>query len=138
VSDPYRIGAGPKQVRTDLYLGGGGDFGIVFSRNLTPDKFGKPAGLSLSDFLFTFKTGIDLDHWHPTFPPPNDNLNGKLLQFMPWPFLQNYTDDDMRSIYEYLSAVPCLEEIPGILGVPTLTARAVTDLCNGAFRGNLR
>jgi hypothetical protein len=100
-------------VKTAVYLGGGQGFGIVVSRNLTPDKTGRPAGLSMSDFLFVMKTGIDLDHWHPTFPPPNNIYNGRLLQVMPWPILQNLLDDDLQAIYEYLSAVPCLEGDPG-------------------------
>jgi len=111
--DPYTIGVGVKQVNTAGYLGGGQDFGIVVSRNLTPDKAGKPAGLTLSDFLFVMKTGTDLDHWHPSFPPPFDTLNGKLLQVMPWSILQDMVDDDLRAIYEYLSTIPCLEGDPG-------------------------
>jgi hypothetical protein len=32
---------------------------------------------------------------------------------MPWPTFQNMTDRDIRAIYEYLSAIPCLEGDPG-------------------------
>ncbi len=108
--DPYTIGVVVKQVNTAAYLGGGADFGIVVSRNLTPDKTGKPAGLSLPEFLVTLKTGIDLDKWHPNLAPP---LNGKLLQVMPWSVVQDMTDHDLRAMYEYLRTIPCLEGDPG-------------------------
>ena len=28
---------------------------------------------------------------------------------MPWPTFQNMTDHDIDAIYEYLSAIPCIE-----------------------------
>jgi hypothetical protein len=31
---------------------------------------------------------------------------------MPWPIHQNMTDHDIRAIYEYLSAIPCIEGPP--------------------------
>ena len=108
--DPYTIGVSRKEVNAAGYLGGGQDFGIVFSRNLTPDKTGKPAGLSLSDFLLVLRTGVDVDHWHSNLPPP---LNGNLLQVMPWSILQDMVEDDLKAIYQYLTAIPCLEGDPG-------------------------
>ena len=32
---------------------------------------------------------------------------------MPWPIYANMNDHDLRAIYEYLSAIPCLEGDPG-------------------------
>jgi hypothetical protein len=32
---------------------------------------------------------------------------------MPWPIYRNMTDHDLRAIYEYLSAIPCVEGGPG-------------------------
>jgi len=52
------------------------------------------------------RTGIDPDHAHPQF--------GLYLQVMPWPAFQNMTDHDLRAIYEYLSAIPCVEGDPGL------------------------
>ncbi|HYL35327.1 MAG TPA: hypothetical protein VEV17_05400, partial [Bryobacteraceae bacterium] len=58
-------------------------------------------------------------HVHPScsssvttncLPPP---FNGALLQVMPWPIFQSMTIDDLRAVYEYLSAIPCLEGGPG-------------------------
>ena len=42
-------------------------------------------------------------------PPPFD---GALLQIMPWPIYHNMTNHDLRAIYEYLSAVPCIAGPP--------------------------
>lgn len=120
----------PKKVNTATYLGGGNDFGQVgpitsstvpphiVSRNLTPDKSGLPeGGATFAEFFNTIRHGIDADHAHPNcngttitsncFNPP---FNGDLLQVMPWPAYQDWTDHDLRAVYEYLKAVPC---VPG-------------------------
>jgi hypothetical protein len=99
----------PKQFNNTTYLGGGGTpFGPVFiPRNLTPDKTGRPeGGASFGEFISVIRTGIDPDHAHPTFGP--------YLQVMPWPVYQSMTDSDLRAIYEYLSAIPCVEGDPGL------------------------
>ena len=118
-------------VNPKTYLGGGRDFGAypppnpmlpnggpvhIVSRNLTPDKTGLPEGGNTFDqFLTIMRTGADLDHLHPTcsatvttncvLPP----FQGNLLQIMPWFEFHNMTDHDLRAIYEYLSAIPCIE-----------------------------
>lgn len=114
------------------YLGGGRDFGAfpdpagpfphIVSRNLTPDKSGMPAGgMTLAVFTQLIRGGVDIDKLHPTCQgPPNGAclpapFNGDLLQIMPWSAYGNMTDRDLQSIYEYLSAIPCLE---GGLGEP--------------------
>jgi hypothetical protein len=57
--------------------------------------------------MHTIRTGHDPDGLHPNLPPP---FRGDLLQIMPWPAYQNMTDRDLRAIYEYLRAIPC---VPG-------------------------
>jgi hypothetical protein len=117
----------PKKINTETYLGGGRDFGPlvpgntahIVSRNLTPDVTGRPvAGLSFDEFLHILRTGEDVDHLHPTctdasqtncVPPPFD---GNLLQIMPWPVFQDMTWRDIRAIYEYLRAIPCVAGPP--------------------------
>ena len=118
----------PKKINPATYLGGGQDFGAllptpgsphIFSRNLTPDKTGLPeGGRSFSEFRQILRTGVDLDHLHPPcsptvttncLPPPFD---GNLLQIMPWPTFTNLSEHDIRAIYEYLSAIPCIEGPP--------------------------
>ena len=131
----------PTKVDPTTYLEGGTDFGPalppgfydpgfggylgpdIISRNLTPDKTGRAeGGRTLSEFKQIMRTGIDLDKIHPTctdisptptpancIPPPVD---GSLLQVMPWPVFHNMTDHQLTAIYEYLSAIPCLESSP--------------------------
>lgn len=119
----------PTTLNPKTYLGGGRDFGPfpgpgpfphIISRNLTPDKTGRAeGGNTFEQFKTIIRTGVDTDKVHPTctgapngscLPPPFD---GNLLQIMPWPVHQNLTDHDLRAIYEYLSAIPCLEGGPG-------------------------
>jgi hypothetical protein len=127
---PY---SGTKKVDPAFYLGGNQDFGAlgpppspdIISRNLTPDKTGMAAGgHTRIEFVQIMKTGVDMDHAHPNcslavtkncFPhgtglPPFD---GDLLQIMPWPAFRSMTDRQLTAIYEYLSAIPCLEGGPG-------------------------
>jgi hypothetical protein len=128
----------PQKVDPTTYLAGGTDFfsalppgfydpGFgnylgpdIISRNLTPDKNGRPeGGHTLSEFKKIMRTGIDFDQIHPTcttvsptptpmncLPPPND---GSVLQIMPWPTFHNMTDHELDAIYEYLSAIPCID-----------------------------
>ena len=103
--DPYR--GQPKQVEQAGYLAGGEIFGPFLSRNLTPDKTGRPeGGATFEEFRGIMRTGIDPDHAHPDFGP--------FLQVMPWPSYQDMTSNDLRAIYEYLSAIPCIEGEPGL------------------------
>lgn len=129
---PY-FGQKPTLVNPATYLGGGRDFGpfpgpgfaTIVSRNLTPDKTGRPeGGRTFQEFRKIMRTGVDLDQLHPTcaaaatdtsncVPAPFD---GTLLQIMPWPIYQNMSDHDLRAIYEYLSAIPCIAGPPtGVL-----------------------
>jgi hypothetical protein len=118
----------PEKLNPATYLVGGRDFGPypapnsplhIISRNLTPDRTGMPeGGHTFSEFVQIIRTGKDFDHLHPTctgmpnancVPPPFD---GDLLQIMPWPIYKNMTDHDLRAIYEYLSAIPCIAGPP--------------------------
>ena len=118
----------PTKINPATYLGGGRDFGPllptpgspdIVSRNLTPDKTGLPeGGHTFDQFLQILRNGVDFDHLHPPcaagqttncLAPPFD---GNKLQIMPWPEYQNLTEHDIRAIYEYLSAVPCIEGPP--------------------------
>jgi hypothetical protein len=110
----------------------------IITRNLTPDKNGLPeGGHSLSDFKQILRTGVDFDHIHPTctaaeiaainagatpvciptgpiiYDAKGDSFNnipdGNLLQIMPWVTFSHMTDRDIEAIYEYLSAIPCID-----------------------------
>lgn len=118
-----------EKVNPATYLGGGRDFGPypapnsplhIFSRNLTPDATGKPeGGHSLPEFMQIMRTGIDFDHLHPTCPTGTAQtascvpypFDGSLLQIMPWPVHKNMTDHQLQAIYDYLSAIPCIDTV---------------------------
>ena len=130
LSPPF---TGKIKINTTTYLGGGRDFGPIgtvphlYSRNLTPDKTGLPAGgHSYEEFLEILREGTDFDHVHPNCTGPGTPancfaapFNGDHLQVMPWPFFKDMTDHEIRAIYEYLKAIPCN---PGkvIAGAPYL------------------
>jgi hypothetical protein len=145
----------PAKVDPTVYLAGGGTFGslgiigtptglsgyagpAIISRNLTPDKNGRPAGgHTLAEFKEIIRHGTDFDHVHPTctaaqladiiqnnttpvctptgtistpgLPDYQNNVDGNLLQIMPWPTFSHMTDHDIEAIYEYLSAIPCID-----------------------------
>jgi hypothetical protein len=129
----------PKMVNANGYLGGGSKFGpfpgqgiggvgplTIYSRNLTPDASGLPeGGHTFQEFLTIIRTGHDFDLAHPACPtlgvmgciasPPFD---ASLLQVMPWPVYANMSDDDLRAVYEYLSAIPCISH-QGTVGLPS-------------------
>ncbi len=161
---PFTTGGNPyfdqkKKIDPDVYLNGGANFGAVgtptgplnyagpniITRNLTPNYAGMAeGGNTLAQFKQILRTGIDLDHIHPTCttaqlavinnPPKGatvadlpvcipdgpivydahgDSFNnipdGSLLQIMPWTTFQNLTDTQIEAIYEYLSAIPCID-----------------------------
>ena len=91
----------PEMINFPQYLTGGRQFGPFTSANLTPDASGKPAGLTLRDFITTLRTGHN-----PNDPP------GQILQVMPWPVYGKKTDHDLRAVYEYLRALPSLPNNP--------------------------
>lgn len=136
--NPYFLNQGPKKTDPTVYLGGGSDFGPaipptspdqyvgpdIIARNLTPDKSGLPeGGHTLAEFMQIIRTGVDLDKVHPTCTaisptptPPNcipAPVDGSRLQVMPWPVFQDMSDHELEAIYEYLSAIPCVEGGPG-------------------------
>lgn len=130
--NPYFKGNPPQVINQGTYLGRGRNFGAllpgtpeIVSRNLTPDRTGLPAGgLTFAKFLHILRTGEDLDHVHPNCSatvttgcfPAFQPFNGDLLQIMPWPVYHNMRERDLRAIYEYLRAVPCVEGPPsGVL-----------------------
>jgi hypothetical protein len=122
--NPYFKGNPPTVVNQSTYLGGGRNFGslipgtpVIISRNLTPDRTGRPAGgRTFEEFMLILRTGSDLDHLHPNCStavttdcfPAHQPFNGDLLQVMPWPEYRNMSRRYARAIYEYLRAIPCI------------------------------
>ena len=92
----------------------------IIARNLTPDKTRRAeGGRTLEQFKEIMRKGTDFDHIHPTCiaalptPTPANCLpapvDGSLLQVMPWPVFHNMTDHQFEAIYEYLGAIPCID-----------------------------
>jgi hypothetical protein len=119
---PY---SGVTQVNTGTYLGGGRDFGgfpapnsllHIISRNLTPDASGKPEGHTLEEFITILRTGVDMDQRHPNCPTGVTNsscmpfpFDGTKLQIMRWPNFRDMTDRQLTAVYQYLSAIQCIQ-----------------------------
>jgi hypothetical protein len=100
MGDPFR--GFPELINYQQYMTGGRTFGpTIKAPNLTPDGTGKPAGLTLIEFIQTLRTGHN-----PQDPP------GKILQVMPWPEFAKKTDRDLTAIYEFLRALPSLPDNP--------------------------
>lgn len=97
--DPFR--GQPEMINAGQFMSGGRVFGPFTSANLTPDFAGRPAGLTLKEFVMLLRTGHD----------PKDSP-GELLQVMPWPVFGKKTDRDLHAIYEYLRSVPSLPNNP--------------------------
>jgi hypothetical protein len=93
-----------KKINAANYLAGGTQFGPFTSRNITPDENGRPAGLTLAQFLEVMHKGTDFKNLHPQI--------SHLLQVMPWVIYGEMTDRDLESVYEYLSAIPHAEPAP--------------------------
>jgi hypothetical protein len=101
--NPFEGGDG--QINAANYLAGGTPFGPeIVSANITPDENGLPAGLTFEEYLELIRTGMDPDK------------PGEVLQVMPWPIFRNMTRNDIRAIYEYLTAIPHAE--PGTCSGP--------------------
>jgi hypothetical protein len=97
--NPFNPGEG-EVINSTRYLAGGRQFGpFITSPNLTPDAFGRPAGLTFEDFKAIMRTGVELDRPKGSPLPP-------ILQVMPWPVYSHMTNRDLRAIYEYLRAIP--------------------------------
>ena len=109
------------------FLAGGRCFGFFMSRNLTPDDSGKPRGLTEAEFIEVMRQGKDVScsKQNPptyggvpdplcsptTFPKPEApgagvSFNSEVLQTMSWATYHSMTDNDLKAIYAYLSALP--------------------------------
>jgi len=78
-----------------------GPWGVSFTANLTPDKETGLGDWTADQFIATMKTGRRMGKGRPVLPP------------MPWPMIQNLTDDDLRSIFAYLQSLePVRNKVP--------------------------
>ena len=144
------------KVDSTVYLSGGQDFGQVtvdpvmflpigphiISRNLTPDYTGRAeGGNTFEQFLQIIRHGTDLDGLHPpcsTAPSnpncllaiPGNEVDGNLLQVMPWPVFNNMSTQDLLAIYTYLSSIPCITGPATVADLPPTQQYAFKVLHN--------
>jgi hypothetical protein len=88
----------PKRINAAGYLVAGNVVFGVTAPNLCPELGTTPplpAGRTVRQFVEELRHGINPD-------------DGHILQVMPWPDFQDMTEQDLRAIYEYLSALPAV------------------------------
>jgi hypothetical protein len=89
----------PKKINMAGYLIGGNVVFGVTAPDIVPELGTTPplpAGRTFPQFVEEMRHGIDPD-------------DGHILQVMPWPDFQDMTEQDLRAIYEYLSALPPIQ-----------------------------
>ncbi|HET6630649.1 MAG TPA: hypothetical protein VFG91_12810 [Woeseiaceae bacterium] len=100
----YLPGANPfmgeaEAINAEQYMAGGRQFGPFIASNLTPDEYGRPAGLTFDEFEHVLRTG-------------RDPVDSHILQVMPWTTVGKMSRHDLRAIYEFLRAIPSLPDNP--------------------------
>jgi hypothetical protein len=106
-SEPARPRPLIANLNVSHYLSGGQCFGPFMARNLTPDANGLPEGLTDAEFVKALRTGEDIHcEKFPSDPICALGPDTPVLQVMPWPTYHNMTDDQLKSIYAYLRAIP--------------------------------
>ena len=74
-----------------------GPWGVSFSANLTPDEeTGVLRDFTEEQFIQTMRTGRHQGQGRPILPP------------MPWPFIGQMTDEDLKAVFAYLRQIPAL------------------------------
>ncbi|MEW6271919.1 MAG: diheme cytochrome c-553 [Thermodesulfobacteriota bacterium] len=71
-----------------------GPWGVSYARNLTPDDETGIGSWSEEDFTEAMRNGRHRGGDRPILPP------------MPWQNVARLTDDDLRSLYRYLTSIP--------------------------------
>jgi hypothetical protein len=71
-----------------------GPWGVSFTANLTPDPDTGLGQWTVQHFKDTIRTGRHMGRGRPVLPP------------MPIPVYNNFTDDDLESIFAYLRTIP--------------------------------
>ena len=94
----------PEQINAPCYLAGGAMFGPFQSRNLTP-RNGLPANRTLAEFKDLMRNGTD---YRQNDVPPLTPI----LQVMPWPVYGKMSDRELEAIYEFLRAIPSINQRP--------------------------
>jgi len=91
---------GANDIRASLDLTAwAGPWGNSYAANLTPDKeTGLGARYNEASFIKTIRTGVK---------PEGEQLAPP----MPWPVYRNMTDEDLKSVYAYLTTLPPVKNV---------------------------
>jgi hypothetical protein len=85
-----------------------GPWGVSFTANLTPDKDTGIGAWSVDTFMATIRNGRHMGAGRPLNPP------------MPWFNYAKMTDEDLRSVYDYLRSIPAISnKVPEPISPPT-------------------
>jgi hypothetical protein len=90
-----------------------GPWGLSYAANLTPDPNTGLAIWTEDMFVRAIKTGRHMGQSRPINPP------------MPWPAYRNLTEDDLKSIFQYLRTIPPVtNHVPDYVPPPAAAAPA--------------
>lgn len=82
-------------------------FGVIYSRNLTPDPDTGLGSWTEQMFVDTFRKAKHMGgDGRPILPP------------MPWPNVASLPDEDLRAIFAYLQSIPPIRNAVPVLQVP--------------------
>ena len=76
--------------------GWAGPWGISFTANLTPDRETGLGAWTADEFVAALRTGRHQGRGREILPP------------MPWPFISQLGDDDLRAVFAYLQSIPAV------------------------------
>jgi mono/diheme cytochrome c family protein len=71
-----------------------GPWGLSYTANLTPDSATGIGAWTETQFINTIRNGKHLGDGRPIMPP------------MPWEFIAQMNDDDLKAIYAFLKSIP--------------------------------
>jgi mono/diheme cytochrome c family protein len=74
-----------------------GPWGVSFTANLTPDRATGLGQWTAQTFVDTIRSGRIMGKGRQLLPP------------MPYPAMQNLTDDDLRAMFTYLATIPAIK-----------------------------
>lgn len=84
-----------------------GPWGVSYTANLTPDRETGLGAWTEDNFVKTIRTGRHMGSGRPVLPP------------MPIPAFVNFNDEDLKSMFAYLQAVPAIKNrVPAPLPPP--------------------
>jgi hypothetical protein len=90
-----KLPAGPWLVTaSNTFTAWAGPWGVSFAANLTPERETGLGEWTDQTFVDTIRSGRVMGKGRPVLPP------------MPFPALQNLTDEDLQAIFAYLKTIP--------------------------------